>query len=218
MPDFTLEPSSGLGLPAVSAAVAADSLPGVTLAERAVSLCSVLARKGAQAALADRVRQAFDITLPREPRYTRQASVAFAWAGPNQWLALGEGIDDRAFELQLRSSLAGVASVIDQSDGRALVRVSGPRAREALGKGVLLDLHPSAFGPGSAAATAVAYIGVHFWQVDAAPTYEFAMFRSFAAAFCEWLLHASAEFGVVVEPKLSKLKPAEGDSGRSHRL
>jgi len=41
---------------------------------------------------------------------------------------------------------------------------------------------------------------VHLWQIDDGPTYEFAVFRSFAAAFCEWLLIASAEFGVVVEP------------------
>jgi sarcosine oxidase gamma subunit len=27
------------------------------------------------------------------------------------------------------------------------------------------------------------------------------VFRSFAAAFCEWLLLASAEFGVVVHPR-----------------
>jgi methylglutamate dehydrogenase subunit D len=43
-----------------------------------------------------------------------------------------------------------------------------------------------------------AHIGVHFWQLDAAPTYDFAVFRSFAASFCEWLLDASAEFGVVL--------------------
>ena len=76
------------------------------------------------------------------------------------------------------------------------MRISGPRARDALAKGVHIDLHPSAFLPGDAAVTAVAYIGVHFWQVDAAPTYEFAMFRSFAVSFGEWLVDAAAEFGV----------------------
>ena len=46
--------------------------------------------------------------------------------------------------------------------------------------------------------TAVAYVGVHFWQIDAVPTYEFAILRSFAIAFWEWILDAAAEFGVAV--------------------
>jgi sarcosine oxidase subunit gamma len=74
--------------------------------------------------------------------------------------------------------------------------VSGPRARDALAKGVHIDLHPRVFTPGDAAITAVAYINVHFWQIDEMPTYDLAMFRSFAVAFSEWLTVAAAEFGV----------------------
>jgi methylglutamate dehydrogenase subunit D len=195
--DFKLTPASGLSSLALPAAYDAGAAPGVTISERTgVSLCSVLARKDAETQLADRVRQVFGVRLAREPHYTGTAPVAFAWAGPSQWLALGEGTDGRAFELQLRSSLAGVASVIDQSDGRTIVRIGGPRARDALAKGVLIDLHPSAFRPGDAAVTAVAYVGVQFWQVDAAPTYELAMFRSLAVAFWEWIVDAAAEFGI----------------------
>jgi methylglutamate dehydrogenase subunit D len=195
--DFKLTPASSLGSLALPAGYDTGAAPGVTISERTgVSLCSVLARKDAEMQLADRVRQVFGVPLAREPRYTGTAPVAFAWAGPSHWLALGEGTDGRAFELQLRSSLAGVASVIDQSDGRTIVRIGGPRARDALAKGVLIDLHPSAFRPGDAAVTAVAYVGVQFWQVDAAPTYEFVMFRSFAVAFWEWIVDVAAEFGI----------------------
>jgi sarcosine oxidase subunit gamma len=158
----------------------------------------MLSRKGSQTQLADRVRQAFGVELPGKPRYTATRPVAFAWAGPSQWLALSEGIDGWAFELQLRSSLADVASFVDQSDGRTIIRISGPCARHALAKGVHVDLHPSAFRPGDAAATVVAYVGVHFWQVDAVPTYEFTMFRSFAVSFWDWIATAAAEFGVAV--------------------
>ena len=132
-----------------------------------------------------------------QPRYTGTAPVAFAWAGRSQWLVLREG-PSRLFELQLRSSLADVASVTDQSDGRTIVRISGPRARDTLAKGVHIDLHPSVFRPGDTAISIVSNIGVQFWQIDPAPTYEFAMFRSFAVSFWEWLVDAAAEFGVSV--------------------
>jgi sarcosine oxidase gamma subunit len=39
-------------------------------------------------------------------------------------------------------------------------------------------------------------IGVHSWQVDAVPSYEFSIFRSFARSFWQGLIAASAEFGV----------------------
>ena len=175
-------------------------MPGVAIVEQSgLSVCSVLAGRGAEARLADRVQQVFGVELPRMSRYTGPGPIAFAWAGRSQWLALQDNDEGDGFERQLRSSLAGVASVMDQSDGRTIVRISGPRARDTLAKGVLIDLHPSAFRPGDAAITTISYIGVNFWQVDAAPTYEFAMFRSFAVAFWEWLVDAAAEFGVVIE-------------------
>lgn len=200
MPELPLTPASSLGFLALPSAHAGNGENGVTVAERTgMSLCNVLARKGAQARLTDRVRQAHGIELPREPRYTSAGSVGFVWAGPSQWLAFDRSAVPHSFEPRLRATLAGMASVMDQSDGRTVVRVRGPRARDALAKGVLIDLHPSVFQPGHAAVTTVAHIGVHMWQLDAAPTYELAMFRSFAVSFWEWLVDAAAEFGVSVQ-------------------
>ena len=62
----------------------------------------------------------------------------------------------------------------------------------------MIDLDPRAFAPGDAAVTSIAHVGAHFWQLDAAPTYEFAVFRSYSAAFWEGLVEAAAEFGVAV--------------------
>ena len=121
---------------------------------------------------------------------------AFASAGPDHWLAAADTMPGVAFEQRLRSELAGLASVSDQSDGRTLIRVSGPRARDALAKGVMIDLHPRAFRPGDAAVSTIGHIGVHFWQLDDLPTYEFVVFRSLAADFWHWLVDAASEFGV----------------------
>jgi sarcosine oxidase subunit gamma len=93
--------------------------------------------------------------------------------------------------------------VCGQSDGRSVVRVAGPRARDTLAKGVPIDLHPRAFQPGDAAVTVVNHIGVHFWQLDAVPSYEFCVFRSFAPSFWQWLATAAGEFDAdMVVPSL----------------
>jgi sarcosine oxidase subunit gamma len=99
----------------------------------------------------------------------------------------------------LAATLKGLASVSDQSDGRAILRISGSRARDVLAKGLPIDLHPSVFGPGSAATSVIALMGVTLWQVDDAPTYDLAVFRSLAGSFWTWLTDSAAEFGCRVE-------------------
>jgi methylglutamate dehydrogenase subunit D len=174
--------------------------PGIFIAERTdLALASVMARRGKTAALRARVKDMFGTDLPLTPRRAADGPIHFIWAGPGRWMAETSTEGPHAFEHHLREAFIGHAAVTSQSDGRSVIRVSGAKAREMLAKGVPLDLDPRVFGPGDVALTVVAHINVHFWQLDATPTYEFAVFRSFAASFCEWLLDASAEFGAVVD-------------------
>jgi sarcosine oxidase subunit gamma len=194
---FTLTETSSLRAFADARRHGDGAAPGVAIAERVdVAICSVLARRGATDRLMSSVQSAFALELPRTPRYAGNGAVAFAWTGPGQWLALGEHMTGPALEQRLRAAAGDAASIVDQSHGRTLIRISGPRARETLAKGVLIDLHSGAFGPGSAAGTVVSHIPTHFWQVDATPTYELSVASSFALAFLEWLTEAAAEFGV----------------------
>ena len=64
-----------------------------------------------------------------------------------------------------------------------------------MAKGVHIDLHGQVFKAGDVAMTAIAHINIHLWQVDEQPTYDLAVFRSFAVAFWEWLTAAATEFG-----------------------
>jgi heterotetrameric sarcosine oxidase gamma subunit len=175
---------------------------GVTLAGRPrVSLASVMARKGQRDVVSQIVHEAFGLSLPDSPMCASDGSTAFIWAGPGHWLAVADHGDALAFEARLRARLQGCASICGQSDGRSVIRICGPNAREALAKLVPIDLHPRAFGPGHAAVTLAGHIGVHLWQIDAAPSYDIAVFRSFAAALWQWLIDASEEFGLaVIEP------------------
>jgi heterotetrameric sarcosine oxidase gamma subunit len=193
----SLTPRLGLERVAVPGHLGPAGDPGVVIALRSdMALASVMARKDCHDVLARRVRDVFGLDLPAASRRSAFGPTAFAWAGPDHWLATADAGEGHAFEARLRTAVAGLASISDQSDGRIVMRVSGPRARDALAKGLPIDLHPRGFGAGDSAVTTIAHIGVHLWQLDAAPTYEFAVFRSFAAAFWHWLVAASAEFGV----------------------
>jgi heterotetrameric sarcosine oxidase gamma subunit len=197
VPKLTLTPRSGLERLTMPRPMRSSEEPGVVLALRtSIALASVMARKDCHDPLARCALDAFALDLPMASRRSSLGPLAFAWAGPGHWLASTEATDGHTFVAQLRAALGGMASISDQSDGRVVLRVSGPRARDALAKGLPIDLHPRAFAPGDSAVTAINHMNVHFWQLDPVPTYEFAVFRSFAAAFCQWLLAASAEFGV----------------------
>jgi methylglutamate dehydrogenase subunit D len=173
-------------------------VPGVAIwSLRNLELAIVMVRAGKQADLLVRSLERFGLALPTVPRREFRGPLSFAWAGPGKWLAMLESARGTGFESDLREGFAGFASVANQSDGRIIIRVGGPKARQALAKGVPLDLDPRSFHVGDTALTVVANINVHFWQIDESPTYEFAVFRSFAVAFHEWLLEASIEFGVM---------------------
>jgi sarcosine oxidase subunit gamma len=109
-------------------------------------------------------------------------------------MAIAERGGSRDLEIELKKLLGDIANVVDHSDGRVVVRISGPRARDVLVKGIPIDLHPRAFKANDVAITHVSHIGVILWQLDDQPTYELALFRSYADSFVHWLADSAAEF------------------------
>jgi methylglutamate dehydrogenase subunit D len=178
--------------------------PGVTLALRTdLALAYVSARNGKTGALQQRVQDRFGLALPMTAQRASDGSpsldgLSFIWAGPGRWLARTPAQTGAALEATLRSELSAVASVISQTDGRCVFRIGGPRVREVLAKGVPIDLDERVFRPGDTALTLVGHISVHLWQVDPAPIFEFAVPRSFATSFCEWLFAAAARHGLLL--------------------
>ena len=195
MPDLTPR-SAFISLPARSGRAGGE--PGVTVRPRDdLALARLIARKGRSGDLAAALRSRYGLDLPSTPKRVAQGGFAFIWSGPGQWLAVAE--DGRDLARELAEAAGAFAAVSDQGDGLAVLRVSGPRARDALIKGVGLDLHPRAFGPGDAAVTVIAHIGAQLWQLDDRPTYEIAAYRSFAGSLWRWLEASAAEFGCAVE-------------------
>jgi heterotetrameric sarcosine oxidase gamma subunit len=182
----------------LSAVVAPNGPAGVTLmACDDLGLATVIARKGQAAAVTARVQSLFGIVLPTGPKRVAAGKLAFIGMGPGQWLAVEQAsCNPQAFAAKLKQEFAGLASTSDQSDARAVIRVSGPAARQALAKGLPVDLHPRVFGPGDSALTQIALIGAHIWQIDNTPTYEIAVFRSLAGSFADWLIASASEYGI----------------------
>lgn len=169
---------------------------GVTVTPReGLALASVTAVDGAEDRLAATIRAQLSLSLPQPGAALFAGETGLVWSGPGQWLVLAPARGDLD---GLGAALEGLAAVADQSDGRAVLRLSGADARRMLEKGVSVDLHPRAFGPGRTAVTAIAHIGVQLWQRDGSPAYDLAVARSFAGSLWSWLEEAAAEFGCEV--------------------
>ena len=151
------------------------------------SMASLAAAAGQSAALAAALATALGWALPDTPR--REGNVL--WAGPQRWLVL-----DPPPDLAERAGTLG--SVTDQSDSRVLLRLSGARLRDTLGKGVPVDLHPHAFAVDALALTLAWHIAVLLWR-DSAQTMVLGCARSYARDLLAQLLEAGAEYGIACD-------------------
>jgi heterotetrameric sarcosine oxidase gamma subunit len=169
----------------------AAAAPGVVIGLRSrLSLVQVIARRGQQQAVAERL--GFD---PAPGRAATIDAGAALWLAPGAWMVVASALEESALYQDLRARLQDVASIVDHSHGRAVLRLAGARARDVLAKGCRLDLHPRAFTPGTCAQTAIAQIGVLLHQLDERPTYDLYVFAGYALDFLEWLTTSAVEFG-----------------------
>lgn len=173
--------------PAGTAGVCARALEGFAAA-------TLAARKGGTHALVARLAAA-GLPLVDAPNAVFHEGLTVLGTGPGRWLAFAENTTGPALLARLRALAGDDVALTDQSDANLMFELTGPAVREALAKGVALDLDPRAFAPGDVATTVVAHVGVTLWQCDAAPTYRLAVARSFAPALLRWLTLSAAPFG-----------------------
>ena len=126
------------------------------------------------------------VPVPAPNRVTTVGKRAVLWLGPDEYLVVAADGDDV-------SEVTG-ESVVDVSANRTTIELSGPHARDVLEKGMSIDLHPRAFGPGQCAQTLLARAQVILRQVDEKPTYHVLVRGSFAPYLADWLVDASKEF------------------------
>jgi methylglutamate dehydrogenase subunit D len=185
----------------------ADGPPGVVIIEKSnAAIAIIIARRDRAADVVAALTRATGIAVVDGPRRVASPTLAIAGISPGQWIAIGHQARAGAFAAEVNATLDGLAAVTDQSDSRIALVISGPRARDALAKGIPIDLDASAFPPGHVANTAAAHIGLQIASIDAGidagsdtgPTFELLVPQSYATSIWSWLTSSAAEYGYEV--------------------
>jgi sarcosine oxidase subunit gamma len=173
-------------------------VPGVRLSVRhPVSIVTVMTRKGKAKAFSEALKASCGFAAPGPGQSASGKRATIHWAGFEQYYVVADGYREGELYSMLADTLSGMASCADQSHGRVIIRIAGPRARNVLSKGTPVDLHPTVFGPGQCCVTQMAHVGVHLAQVGE-DAFELSVFRGFSESFWEWLTEQSEEFGYQV--------------------
>jgi sarcosine oxidase subunit gamma len=187
------------------AARASESHPdaGVNLAEIPFRCMINLRGNPGDAAFSASAKQALGLDLPTTPNtVSASAGLTAFWLGPDEWLVVGAPGREGALAKELRDALAGQHfSVVDVTEARTVIAVSGRNAQDALQKGTPLDLHPKVFGAGSCAQTGLSKANVILHRLSDEQQFEIYVTISFADYLWNWLERACDEYGMaVVEP------------------
>ena len=102
----------------------------------------------------------YGVALEDAPKCASGRAVTFIGIGPGKWLAMSQRAEP-GFVAVLAAQLDGLASVVEQSDGLAVLQLSGPALPALLEKGFQIDC--DAFGADGAAVTSVHHVGATIW-------------------------------------------------------
>ncbi len=146
------------------------------------------------------VKVATAADLPSAPNTVSSADdLRILWLGPNEWWVVVPDAKRAELLERLRQSFAGQhTAVIDVSESRTVITLGGPAAREVLARGISLDLHPRAFGPGQCAQTGMSKANVVLHQIDNEPSYEIYILKSFSDYLWRWIGLVAEDFGMAV--------------------
>lgn len=190
---------------------------GVTLCERPFRGQLALRGDTQDKAFLSGVKQVLGVEVPAEPNtVANSGDVSVLWLGPNEWLIVMPDGGEQKTAKALRKALAGQHfAVTDVSDSRAIIGLSGRHARDVLMKGCSLDLHPRTFGPGQCAESGLTRCHILLHQIDAAPTYDIYVHRSFVDYVWRWLEDAAKEYRLTViaarEPEAQTAAAAQAE-------
>lgn len=140
------------------------------------------------AAFVAAVKSVTGVDLPVKPNTTAQSGAfRVLWLGPAEWWVVTTGGTEEKLVADLRQAFAGQhAAVVDVSESRTVITISGPSARDVLARGCSLDLHPRVFGPGQCAQTGLTKANILLDQTDATPSFDIYVLKSFGDYLWQW--------------------------------
>jgi sarcosine oxidase subunit gamma len=148
---------------------------------RAVSVFSVLAHPGHEA----------DI----DEALTNLEDVAVRLCGPGEWLVVSESVAGETIARQLADLGSMRCSFVDQSDGRVVLRIEGPKVRAILAKCTALDLHPDVFEIGQSTNCQICHVATNLARTGQ-DTFEIVVMRSFAGFLFDEVREMGREFAL----------------------
>jgi methylglutamate dehydrogenase subunit D len=156
-----------------------------------ISILHVAARRGAQKKVEGRGAEIFGAALPSTPTIADVPSATIVWTGPGQWLIVREQTIRTQNAAELADMFGRLSSVVDVSDSRVLVQITGKSAGALLSKCMPIDLHDREFKPGSVAITHCFHVGVTLWRTTDGSGYKVLCARSYAQDFVRHLRKAA---------------------------
>jgi heterotetrameric sarcosine oxidase gamma subunit len=129
--------------------------------------------------------------VPAAGRVSRASDVSLLRVEPLKWWLVSPA--PVATPLSVES---GVGAVLDISDARCWITVTGPRAATLLGHCLPLDLRPAAFADDAVVSTAIHHVGVTLWRAD--DGFNLLLPRSYAASLWQLLFRLAQQYGVDV--------------------
>ena len=137
------------------------------------------------------------LELPRIPNnFTDAGDFRLFWLGPEEWLLTAPDIQTiKLIEDLTTETAAQHVSIVDVSDNRSCLILSGPKSWTVLNKTCGLDIHPRTWQIGQCAQTLVARAQVLLAMTqDSEPEFRLFVRNSFAEYLAEYLMDAMLEF------------------------
>lgn len=143
----------------------------VSLAEELpANLTMITARKGRFEECSDLLKNAHGVAMPKPNRATGAAAVRAVWFGRDKAMLVGPSPN---------WSLKNEATVVDQSDAWAVVKLEGADAADVLARLVPMDLRTATFRRGHTARTMLGHMVVSITRVGE-QAFQIMAFRSMA--------------------------------------
>lgn len=115
--------------------------------------------------------------------------------GPREWLVLSETLGVESVARDLFTLDPARVSFFEQSDGRVLLRMSGPSVRRILAKCVAVDLHPQVFAEGQSASMLCCHVSANVARTGP-DRFEIIIPRSYAGSVFEEIMEMGREFAL----------------------
>ncbi|MEM1299928.1 MAG: sarcosine oxidase subunit gamma family protein [Pseudomonadota bacterium] len=138
-------------------------------------------------AMAAAVNAAVGLTMPEALSVVHDGDARAVWMSPDELLLMTGAAEAAGAVARAEEQLSGTHHmVVDVSDTRAVLRLTGALVGEVLAKGAPCDCSDKGFPPGTARRTHMSGLAVGIWRLDA-ETWEVVCFRSYAHHLVAWL-------------------------------